>query len=99
MNVELRYFAGCPNWEVAHGRLQEALRAAGLDAVEVRRTRVETSEEAVALGFVGSPTVLIDGHDSFADGDELVGLACRVFHTPHGLAGSPTLEQLYEALS
>lgn len=27
MNVELRYFEGCPNWEVAHARLREATDA------------------------------------------------------------------------
>ncbi len=94
MNVELRYFAGCPNWTVAHQRLLEALRRTGHPDVMVQQTRVETSERAVALGFVGSPTVLINGVDPFAVGDESVGLACRVFRTPAGLAGCPTVDQL-----
>lgn len=28
-----------------------------------------------------------------------VGLACRMFRTPAGIAGSPTVEQLREAIS
>ena len=34
----------------------------------------------------------------FAVGGEPVGLACRVYRTPDGLAGSPTTEQLRAAL-
>jgi hypothetical protein len=40
--------------------------------------RVETHEEAVRLGFRGSPTILVDGRDPFADGRGDLGLACRV---------------------
>jgi hypothetical protein len=99
MNVELRYFGGCPNWATAHERLLDALRLTGHGDVQVQLTRVDTPEQAVALGFVGSPTVLIDGSDPFACGGESAGLACRVFRTPAGLVGSPTLEQLKEVLS
>jgi len=36
----------------------------------------------------------VDGVDAFADGIAGVGLACRVYATPDGSAGSPTLDQL-----
>lgn len=99
-SVELRYFEGCPNWTVAHARLLEALRLSGRVDVQVRRTRLDTPEQAEQFGFVGSPTVLIDGLDPFAAGDEVVGLACRIFRTPAGRAsGSPSLAQLVEVLS
>ncbi|HEU0212569.1 MAG TPA: thioredoxin family protein [Jiangellaceae bacterium] len=99
MKVELRYIDGCPNWIIADARLLEALLLTGHDDVKVHRTRVETPEQAESLGLIGSPTVLIDGLDPFASGAELGGLACRVYLTPEGLAGSPTLEQLLEVLS
>jgi hypothetical protein len=99
MKVELCYVEGFPNWMVADERLLDALRITGHDDVKVHRTRVETPEQAKSLGFGGSPTVLIDGLDLFASGAELGGLACRVYQTPEGLAGSPTLEQLMEVLS
>lgn len=44
--------------------------------------------------FRGSPTVLVDGRDPFADGGEAFGLACRVYPTEEGPAGSPTVAQL-----
>lgn len=99
MRVELLYFDGCPNWTVADERLTEALRTVGRGDVSVERRLVETVEEAEELGFIGSPTIRIDGTDPFASGTEEVGLACRVYATPTGLAGSPTTTQLVEVLS
>lgn len=61
--------------------------------------KVESPEAAEELSFRGSPTVLIDGSDPFARGGEPVGLACRIYQTPDGPAGSPTIEQLREALA
>lgn len=97
MEITLQYFDGCPNWEVLDQRLAEVTD--GRSDVRVKRQRVETTKDAVRLGFHGSPTVLVDGVDPFADGRAPVGLACRVFRTPAGLAGSPTIEQLREAIS
>ena len=96
MEITLQYFDGCPNWEVLDRRLTEALD--GRSDVRGVHLRVETAEDAARLGFHGSPTVLIDGSDPFADEHTPVGLACRVFRTPAGLAGSPTVDQLREVL-
>lgn len=96
MEITLQYFDGCPNWEVLDRRLTEALD--GRSDVRVVHQRVETAEDAAHLGFHGPPTVLIDGSDLFADEHTPVGLACRVFRTPAGLAGSPTVDQLREVL-
>ena len=98
MKVELFYFDGCPNWTVADQRLSEALTRLGLD-VTVERRRVTTPTQADEVGFTGSPTIRIDDRDPFASGEEQVGLACRLFATPTGWGGSPTVQQLVEALS
>lgn len=99
MDVTLQYFDGCPNWQVADERLLEALELAGLGATAVDRRLVSTPGEAEAVGFRGSPTVLIDGIDPFADPDAPVGLSCRVYRTAGGLAGSPTVDQLLAVLT
>lgn len=95
MKLELLYFDDCPNWKIAAERLDEAAASRGL---AVERRLVTTPEEAVAARFRGSPTILIDGQDPFAAGDEPFGLACRVYRTPDGPAGAPTGEQLEAAL-
>jgi len=91
MKLELLYFDDCPNWTTASERLTAVAASRGL---VVERRTVATVEEAEAERFRGSPTILIDGRDPFASGDEPVGLACRVYQTPDGPAGSPTIEQL-----
>jgi hypothetical protein len=96
MDVALLYFDDCPNWKVADQRL--AAIAAERPDVVVTRHRVETVEQAERLGFHGSPSILVDGIDVFADPGAGVGLSCRVYRTPQGLAGAPTMEQLRNAL-
>ena len=95
--MRLLYFDGCPNWRETDARLAEALRVAGV-AATVTRVHVATAAEAERLAFRGSPTVLVDGADPFADPDAPVGLSCRVFRTPDGLRGAPTVEQLVDVL-
>ena len=96
MDVTLLYFDGCPNWQTTDKRLSELADEFGF---AVTRRKVETPEQAEVEGFRGSPTVLVDGRDPFAEGDEPVGLSCRVYRTPEGLAGAPTDEQLRAVLS
>lgn len=98
MDVRLLYFDGCPNWRETDIRLQEALRQAGLTDAPTY-VEVTTPEDAERLSFRGSPTVLVDGVDPFADATAPVGLSCRVFRTAEGLRGAPTVEQLLAVLT
>jgi hypothetical protein len=59
---------------------------------------VETEEQAAAVGFRGSPTILVDGEDLFADHPAPGGLSCRVYRTADGLAGTPGTAELVRAL-
>lgn len=99
MQVKLLYFEDCSNWRIARRRLEDSLAAAGLgDPVEISYERVETPEEAERLGFLGSPTILMDGRDSWAAPDCPIGLSCRIYRTEHGAEGSPSVAQLVEVL-
>lgn len=97
MRVTLRFFDGCPNWRTAYDRLRDVLREEGV-TVEPVLERVDTHEDAESLQFVGSPTILINGRDPFKGTDTAFGLTCRIYETPQGIAGSPTPEQLREAI-
>lgn len=96
MQVTLQHFEACPNWKHVHADLQ-ALRNEGMD-LALSHQLVETPEEAAALGFRGSPTVLIDDADPFADPNGQIGLSCRVYVSENGLAGRPTRAQLRAAI-
>lgn len=99
MDVRLLFFDDCPNWRLTNERLREALARAGRDDVRVQHRLVATAEQAAIAGFRGSPTVLVDGQDPFADPAAPAGLSCRVFRTEAGLAGAPSVEQLLAVLS
>ena len=93
----MQYFDGCPNWKIAAERL--ALIAAACPGIIVTRQLVENLEDAETIGFRGSPSILAGGTDLFPDLSASVGLACRIYTTPTGLAGAPTLEQLRDAIA
>ena len=100
MEARVVYFDGCPNWQVAGERLRLALDQSGHRDVPISWTRVDTEEQAIAAGFAGSPTILVDGEDVFASGEAWTGgLACRLYWTSHGPAGAPTVEDLIATLA
>lgn len=98
VDVTVLYFAGCPGWQTAVERVHAAAREADV-SVWVSLVAVETHEDADRLGFTGSPTIWLDGADPFAQPDAVPALACRVYPTANGLAGSPTVDQLVHALT
>ncbi|MGH8776639.1 MAG: thioredoxin family protein [Jiangellaceae bacterium] len=96
MDVTLQYFEGCPHWRIADERLRELSAEFGF---RITYREAVSPEDAEALSFHGSPSVLVDGRDPFSHGNQPVGLACRVYQTPDGPAGAPTIDQLRIALT
>lgn len=94
--VALQYFDGCPHWRRLDERLAELADTYDLT---IEHVRIATPADAERLGFRGSPTLLVDGADPFAGDDEPIGLSCRIFQTPDGPAGTPSVTQLREVLS
>lgn len=92
MEITLLYFEDCPNWKVAQERLAQLTQ--DRPDITVTRHLVETPEEAERVGFHGSPSILVNGVDVFAEPGAPVGLACRRYLTPEGYQGAPSLDQL-----
>jgi glutaredoxin len=97
MNIDILYFNDCPHWKIADERL--AAIAAERSDITVTHHLVESVDEAERLGFHGSPSILIDGVDAFAEAAAGIGLSCRLYQTPEGPAGAPTVEQLRSAIA
>ena len=99
-SIELLWWEGCPSTERAITDLHQALEDTGLAGTEVRTREVRTDEDAAQAGFVGSPTILIDGADLVpAADDELIGLSCRVYRRRDGrISPVPDPDDLREAL-
>ena len=88
--VELRWWEGCPSTERARAELREVLDGLGLADVEIRMSEIGDDDEARAMRFPGSPTILIDGRDVVTpSAGEPIGLTCRVYRRRDG-GVSPT---------
>ncbi len=97
MKIEVLYFDGCPSWRRAVGNLEAALEAEGL-AAEVELVKVEDVATAQERRFLGSPSFRVDGRDLWPDEHSEFALDCRVYATPEGLKGWPTVVMLRERL-
>ncbi|QDG87079.1 thioredoxin family protein [Pseudarthrobacter sp. NIBRBAC000502770] len=98
MRLELLHIDECPNSAKAYERLEAALTALGRTDVEVHMRLLESASDIEGTGFAGSPTITVNGTDIFPNGASSNDLACRIYMTPNGYAGLPTLEQLTKAL-
>ena len=97
--VELLWWEGCPSTQRALAELRQALTDVGLDGLDVRMREIATDEESDETGFVGSPTILIDGVDIVPPQDEPTGLTCRVYVRRDGrYAPTPDPDDLRDAL-
>ena len=83
-DVEFLWWRGCPSWEEALAELREEMRSIGLDPGSVSVRHVDTDEAASRMGFVGSPTIRVDGCDVQDPGVEPTGLTCRVYRLRDG---------------
>jgi len=97
MEINLFYFDGCPSWQEALENLKTALKAEGLEA-GIHPVLVGDDAEAARLKFLGSPSIRVDGMDLWPEERKRFNLSCRVYPTPQGLKGAPTIEMLREKL-
>ena len=94
MEVELLYWDGCPS----HPAALADLRAALGEDVPIAVREIESEAQAAAEGFVGSPTIRVDGQDLFPI-DDPPGLTCRVYRLADGrYSPTPDPEELRERL-
>jgi hypothetical protein len=89
--VELLYFEGCPNYGAARASI-ERIAAEDDVIINLRLAEVTSPERAVAMRFLGSPSIRVNGRDvePGADDRETFVLACRVYRTEAGIGGQPS---------
>ena len=99
--VELLWWKGCPSYPGALEDVRVAMAEAGLDPAAVEMREVPTDEEARREGFVGSPTIRIDGKDvQPPNAHEPVALACRVYRLRDGrISPTPDPADVRDALA
>ena len=97
MKIELLYFDGCPSWETGLANLKSAMELEGFET-QVELVRVDNDEGATRLKFLGSPSFRVDGVELWPEEREEYTLSCRVYPTPEGLKGWPTVSMLRQKL-
>ena len=100
MKIEILTFEGCPNAQAARELVERVIADVGTD-VELTYVNVPDPDAAERLRFLGSPTIRVDGRDIEPGADERgeYVLACRIYRTERGPAGTPDESWLREALA
>ncbi|CRK57742.1 Organomercurial lyase [Alloactinosynnema sp. L-07] len=94
--MEILHVPDCPSVRVLRERLDVAM--AGV-VVEVVLRVVRDAETAAAVGMTGSPTLLVDGVDPFAEPGVAPSMSCRLYrHADGHLDGAPSVARLSEVL-
>jgi hypothetical protein len=87
----------CPNAPVLEERLASVLH--GRVDVSVSHEVITDESGAVRWGMHGSPTLLIDGTDPFAEPGEPPSMSCRLYRGDDGRAsGAPSAAQLRQVI-
>jgi len=97
MKIELLYFDGCPSWKNGLKDLQSALKEEGLNA-PIDMIEVKDNEQANRLKFLGSPSLRVDGQELWPEEREIYALSCRVYPSPEGIKGWPTITMIRQKL-
>ena len=98
MLIRVMTFEGCPNCETTRYLVEETVRELHLGA-DIEAIQIKNEEEAIGYGFLGSPTIQVDGQDIEVNRrGERASFSCRVYRTPRGISGVPPKDLLLEAL-
>lgn len=97
MKVEILYFQGCPSWINGLANLAEALSREKQN-VKVDPVLVKDNQQAELLKFLGSPSFRVDGMDLWPSKRSNYALSCRLYSTPRGIKGVPTIEMIQEKI-
>jgi hypothetical protein len=98
VDLEILYIEDCPNWQQAADLLRDALTSTGHAHESIGFRLIRSADDAVGTVFAGSPTITLDGFDLMPSQGATTELACRLYVTPFGLAGLPTVDQLIEGI-
>ncbi|HEX2322697.1 MAG TPA: alkylmercury lyase family protein [Streptosporangiaceae bacterium] len=88
---------GCPSAPVLKDRLAAVLD--GPAGISLSKKMISGAGEAARWGMRGSPTLLVDGVDPFAESGQAPSMSCRLYRDENGqTSGAPSTGQLRQAI-
>ena len=99
MKIEVLYFDGCPNHKPAVERVRQVLKEEGLSA-EILEVTVSGPAIAQELGFLGSPSIRVNGLDVEPEARRAsaYGMMCRTYAVNGRREGLPSHEMVRQAI-
>jgi len=99
MKIEILYFDGCPNHKPAVERVRQLLREEDVQA-EVLEVNVSDASIAQRVGFLGSPSVRVNGLDVEPEArtSREYGMMCRTYLVDGRREGLPSRDVLRQAI-
>lgn len=92
-SVKVISHKGCPNHRPCLELVQEIIEDLSLE-ISAQEVIVEDPARAEALGYRGSPTVLVNGRDILpAPSQGVPALACRLYDSQDGLPPRKAIQQ------
>ena len=97
MKIDILHVPDCPNLPLLEQRLRQALDTT--HPASITTVVVADLDTATSTGMTGSPTLLIDGTDPFAEDGSSPSLSCRLYRDADGhVSGAPSVTALRQAL-
>jgi hypothetical protein len=99
MKLEILQVPECPNVVLLERRIAEAVAGEQIDVTITHRV-LNDQAAATEAGMTGSPTLLIDGKDPFAEPGSVPSVSCRLYPVKGGgIDGAPSVAALRAALN
>lgn len=98
MKLEILQVPDCPNVVLLEERIAQAVAGEQIDMTITHRVLVDPAA-AIDASMTGSPTLLVDGEDPFADPGLVPSVSCRLYRADGGgIDGAPSVSSLRAAL-
>lgn len=98
MVIEIISIPDCPNHRPTLERARALLISASISA-EIKEILVNTTAHAEAIGFMGSPTVRVNGRDVEPLPAMQASLSCRIYENGSGIPPEALLKQAISSAS
>ena len=98
VQIDVLYTPDDENAQTVANLVEKVVADQGIDA-QIEYTVIKSDKQAFDHGFIGSPTIRVNGVDPWPIPNAPAGMRVRLFFTAEGPLDYPSYEMLVEAIS